>query len=382
MRSKESVAEALILDALREEAARRPLANVLLIGLQAAETVSAANQLAGSERVELLHLDRATGAVACGLGNREIFLGDEGLGDEGGSGGRPDGLGSFSVVAVNVEAAKSYRLLREVVRQTARQVDADGVVLVAGPKKGGAEVAARALGEVFESVVLATYRKGQRVYRAAGPRPLGEEAGDDAAAEPGPDTVGGTASEPTPEVETVLLRGREIQLIRDDRIFARGRLDLATRMLAGTFEVRPGAAVLDLGAGNGVLGILAALLEPSSRAWLVDSDPLAIQVSRRNATLNGVTNVSAHLSDVLRDLPGQTFDLVLMNPPFHRGRVHDASIAERFIAESSRALRAGGAIYLVCTRFLRYEPILERLFGPVREVAGDRRFKVLMARRS
>ena len=160
------------------------------------------------------------------------------------------------------------------------------------------------------------------------------------------------------EVESVELRGRAVRLVVDDRIFARGRLDPATRMLAEAFEIPPEAAVLDLGCGSGVLGILAALLEPSSHATLVDSDPLAVEASRRNAALNGASAVSVYLSDVLHELPGQTFDVVLMNPPFHRGRVRDTSISERFIAEASRALRPNGAIYLVCNRFLRYEPIL------------------------
>jgi len=376
MSSRDALTESLILDALREEASRRPLSSVLLIGLQSCSTVSAANGIVGSERLVLLHLDRAAGAVACGLGNRELFLGDE----PGSGNGSP-----YSLVAVNVEAAKSYRLLREVVGQTARDLDPDGVVLVAGPRKGGAEVAARALGEAFESVALLSYRKGYRIYRAVGPHQAehraGEAPADEARSDADPTTGGPTGKAEV--VETVVLRGRDLQLLVDDWIFARGRLDPATKMLAETFEtVPPGGAVLDLGAGNGVLGILAALLEPSCHAWLVDSDPLAIQASRRNAALNGASNVSVHLSDVLRDLPGQTFDLVLMNPPFHRGRVHDTSIAERFVAEASRALRPGGAVYVVCNRFLRYEPTLERLIGPAREVAGDRQFKVLHARRS
>ena len=388
--------EALLLDALREEAARRPLAAVLLIGIQACSTVSAANQIVGAESVALLHLDRATGAVECGLGNRESFLGDVPLSD------------GLSLVAVNVEAAKSYRLLREILTQTSRVVARDGAVLVAGPRKGGAEVAAHALHDVFESVVLLTYRKGHRIYRATGPRPPEPAADNDSdGAEnasgrayhaPGraendsghADNPIGRSSAATrvtataaarEQIESVTLRGRSLRLLLDDRIFARGRLDPATRMLAEAFEVPPRAAVLDLGAGNGILGILAALLEPTAHAWLVDSDPLAVRVSRENAALNGASNVSVHLSDVLHDLPDQTFDVVLMNPPFHRGRVHDASLAERFIAESSRALRPGGAMYVVCNRFLRYEPILQRLVGPVREVAGDPRFKVLLARR-
>lgn len=196
--------------------------------------------------------------------------------------------------------------------------------------------------------------------------------------------MAGRGGEVTP-IATVLLRGRQLRLLQDDRIFARGRLDPATELLAGVFEIPPGAAVLDLGSGSGVLGILAALLEPSSRVWLVDSDPLAVEVSRRNAALNHAPNVTAHLSDLLADLlaeyPGQTFDVVLMNPPFHQGRRADRSLGERFIRAGGDALRPGGTIYVVCNRFLRYEPTLEQVAGPVRELAGDRRYKVLAARR-
>lgn len=375
MSKKDPLAEVLILDALHEEASRRALSRILLIGMQACATVSAANQLVGSGSLVLLHLDRAAGAAACGFGNREQFLGDEI-----GPAGQREDAALFSVVAVNVEAAKSYRLLRDVVGQTARYVDADGVVLVAGPRKGGAEVAARVLGEAFESVSLVTYRKGQRIYRAVRPRSLDQDDGGVSPGEPATDVGGGIVSGTTQAVMTVELRGRKLRLQLDDRIFARGRLDPATRMLAEVFEVPPNAAVLDLGSGSGLLGILAALLEPSSQVSLVDSDPLAIEVSRQNAALNGVANVGFYLSDVLQGLPDQTFDLVLVNPPFHRGRLHDTSIAERFIREASRALRPGGAVYVVCNRFLRYEPALERLVGPLREIAGDRQFKVLLAR--
>src|SRR4051812_32041606 len=96
--------------------------------MQAAATVTAANGIVGAERVVLLHLDRATGAVALGLGNLERYLGEE-----------LASLGPFAVVGLNVEAAKSYRLLREIVGQAAAYVDEAGTVLVAGPRRGGGE---------------------------------------------------------------------------------------------------------------------------------------------------------------------------------------------------------------------------------------------------
>lgn len=383
MAERDPVAEALLLDALRQQSTpgQEPAcqARALLIGIQAAGTVEAANAILGAEHVVLLHLDRATESVGLRLGNRELLLGDD-----------PGMLGPFGLIAVNVEAAKSYRLLREIVGQTAAQVSADGVVLVAGPKKGGAEVAAKVLREHFETIDLLAYRKGERIYRAARPRAVGD-TGPSSPSGGAPTELGAVpsagASPRIPEApaiepaETIELRGRTLRLYQEERIFARGHLDPATRMLAEAFEIRPGASVLDLGSGSGMLGILAALLEPSSRVVLVDSDPLAIDVSRRNAALNGVTNVTAYLSDVLADLPDQRFDLILMNPPFHRGRAHDAALAERFMIEAAGALLPGGRLYVVCNRFLRYEPTLERLVGPVREVTGDRQFKVLLTAR-
>ena len=354
MAERRPLAEALILDAISVEAGSRALSSVLLIGMQAPGSAAAATALVGPDRLVLLHLDRATGAVGAVAGVREAFVGDD-----------LAPLGPFGLVGLNVEAARSYRLLRDVVEQAATVVAPDGAVLAAGPRRGGAEVAARALRERFESVELVAYRKGERIYRATQPRPSAD-----------------TPSEPQPsDIATVELRGRSVRLAQDERIFAKGRLDPASRMLAEAFEVRPGMAVLDLGAGGGVLGIVAALIEPSSRVALVDSDPLAVEVSRRNAALNGVSNVTAHLSDLLADLPDARFDLILINPPFHRGRTQDLAVGERFVAEASRALRPGGTIYVVCNRFLRYEPTVERLVGAVREVAGDRQYKVLMARR-
>ncbi len=51
--------------------------------------------------------------------------------------------------------------------------------------------------------------------------------------------------------------------------------------------VRPGARILDLGCGSGILAVCAALLG-ASRAEGVDIDPLAVKTARENALLNGV----------------------------------------------------------------------------------------------
>jgi 16S rRNA (guanine1207-N2)-methyltransferase len=383
MTARDSISEHLLLDALTaawrqdehsdlaDTAAAGPA--ILLVGVQRPDTLVAANALAGPARVYLLHLDRATETVGRGYGNTELMLGDD---------TRTASLmpGSFRIVGLNVEAARSYRLLREIVGQAAALVHPDGCLLVAGPRKGGAEVAAVTLRALFEHVELATYRKGHRVYRASRPLAVENIAAVDA----------GTGSAPSPldphepvteQILTVELRGKTLRLVQDARIFARGQMDPASRMLAEVFEAPPGADVLDLGCGGGILGILAALLDPTAHCTLVDADPLAVAAARRGAALSGAEHVSVHLSDVLADLPGKTYDVVLMNPPFHRGRVQDRTLAERFLTQSSAALRPGGQLWVVCNRFLPYERTLSQVLGVPREVAGDRSYKVLMAER-
>lgn len=373
MNRREDTTESLLREALAAEARAAGSVGpapgpVLLIGVQAVATVELANRLFGAERVELLHLDRGSGSAARGLGNVERYVGggDENVG----------GDGRFGVVCLNVEAVRNYRLLRDLVALLPAWLDPGGTVLLAGPRKGGAETAATALRERFGTVSLETYRKGHRLFRAGDPSGQGSitaAAGDAAPVDrPG-----------DPDLLRLPIRGRTVLLERDERLFARGGLDPATALLAELFEIPAGAAVLDLGCGSGVLGIVAALIEPSCRVTMVDADPLAVAAARRNAALNGVGgSVAVHLSDVLGDLPGATFDVIVMNPPFHRGRTQRLDLAHRFIAEAGAALRPDGTLWLVCNRFLRYEPVVAAQIAQPREVGGDRRYKVLAARRT
>ena len=96
-----------------------------------------------------------------------------------------------------------------------------------------------------------------------------------------------------------------------------------------------GRSVVDLGCGNGVLAIAAKLLGAGPVAG-VDADPLAIDVARRNAERAKV-DVRWRLADV--QAIHETFDTVLMNPPFGSQRRH----ADRpFLAA---ALASGRVVY-------------------------------------
>jgi ribosomal protein L11 methyltransferase len=54
--------------------------------------------------------------------------------------------------------------------------------------------------------------------------------------------------------------------------------------------LQPGATVLDLGCGSGILGIAAARLG-AARVVALDTDPVAVEATRQNAARNGVSEV-------------------------------------------------------------------------------------------
>jgi ribosomal protein L11 methyltransferase len=86
-----------------------------------------------------------------------------------------------------------------------------------------------------------------------------------------------------------------------------------TRMCLQALEehLKPGAKVLDLGTGSGILAIAAAKLGAGS-VLALDSDPLAVKAARANVWANGVQNLVAVEHGSL-DKATEKFELVLVN---------------------------------------------------------------------
>lgn len=86
-------------------------------------------------------------------------------------------------------------------------------------------------------------------------------------------------------------------------------------------DVVAGAAVLDLYAGSGALGLEAASRGAAS-VLLVESDRGAAAVARRNAALTGIPGITVRAATVERTLavpPPVPSDLVFIDPPYDIG---------------------------------------------------------------
>jgi release factor glutamine methyltransferase len=133
-------------------------------------------------------------------------------------------------------------------------------------------------------------------------------------------------------------------------------------LFAENFQVEAGAAVLDLGTGCGILGILVA--EKARAVVAVDVNPYAVRCAKENAAFN---NVRGKMAFVQGDLftwlsPKTKFDAILFNAPYlpvdkseadswieraWAGGVSGRQVIDRFISEVPRHLKLTGHVFLM-----------------------------------
>ena len=161
-------------------------------------------------------------------------------------------------------------------------------------------------------------------------------------------------------------------------VFSWDRIDPGSALLASRLPKLSGKGA-DLGCGVGFLA-LAALKTPAvGRLDLVDIDRRAVEAARRNIT---DPRAQFHWTDAADgDPPLDGLDFIVMNPPFHDAGQEDRGLGQAFIRRAARALRTGGACWLVANRHLPYETVLSSVFKSVRldhEAGG---YKVYEARK-
>ena len=164
-------------------------------------------------------------------------------------------------------------------------------------------------------------------------------------------------------------------------VFSRESLDIGARLLLQHLPSTTGETdIIDLGCGNGVLGLVAANLNPEARLTLVDESWMAIASARENLAQVPAVSATFHVGDGLMGIPSRSADLILCNPPFHQQHATTGNIAIAMFQEAARALRPDGELRIVGNRHLGYHRVLPRWFGQVEVVASDRKFVVLSAR--
>lgn len=180
-----------------------------------------------------------------------------------------------------------------------------------------------------------------------------------------------------PRESTVEVPGGPLRLRSHGAAFAAGRLDDGTKLLLEALSRADGGwrdrEALDLGCGTGILA--GWLAREGAAVSAVDSSAAAVRSTIATAAANGLP-VTVHRATDLSFLADASLDVVVCNPPFHKGAAKDSTPAFQMIAGAARVLRPGGELWLVYNSHLPYLRALRRQLGETAIVRRNRHYTV------
>ena len=174
-----------------------------------------------------------------------------------------------------------------------------------------------------------------------------------------------------------------ITLVNHANVFSQTKLDIGSRFFLEHLPFTQGEVdIVDLGCGNGVLGVLAAIHNPNAKLAFVDESFMAVESAKINFHTTCPGREARFLvMDCLGDIKTNSVDFILNNPPFHQQHTVGDHIAWQMFSESRRCLRSGGRLYVIGNRHLGYHAKLKRLFGNCSQIASSKKFVIVEAQK-
>lgn len=165
-------------------------------------------------------------------------------------------------------------------------------------------------------------------------------------------------------------------------VFSRESLDIGTRLLLQHLPVNPAQRdIIDLGCGNGIVGLMIAEKLADARLQFVDESFMAVASAKDNfmRAFAGQRQADFIVGDCLSGFPENSADCIVCNPPFHQQHVIGDHIAWQMFQQAQRVLRKGGELRVIGNRHLNYHLHLKKLFGNWHPVAGNAKFAIIKA---
>jgi 16S rRNA G1207 methylase RsmC len=196
-----------------------------------------------------------------------------------------------------------------------------------------------------------------------------------------------------------------VSLSNHANVFAKDKLDIGTRFLIEQLKRCPSSKhIVDLGCGNGALGIMAQRVQPQAHISFIDESYGAVKSAQESYKLeservsddinnesdsdseNKNLTSSFYHSDCFKQFDAteaeSKVDLILCNPPFHQNHSIGDHIAWEMFKQSHEQLESEGEIWVVGNRHLGYHVKLAKLFGNCETVASNKKFVILVSKKS
>jgi len=180
------------------------------------------------------------------------------------------------------------------------------------------------------------------------------------------------------------LENTDFWIVNHANVFSRDSLDIGTRFFLEYLPSGLGQCeIVDLGCGNGVVGLIAAQKNPEATLHFVDESYMAVASAKENfeAAYGTERKATFQVGDGLKAFEAESADLILCNPPFHQQYLQGDQIALSLFKDAWRVLRRNGELWVIGNRHLHYHVPLERLFGGCTVVAANPKFVIHKTRK-
>lgn len=172
------------------------------------------------------------------------------------------------------------------------------------------------------------------------------------------------------------LRGINMRFITDNGVFSKRTVDYGSRVLINVInnEMFPAGPLLDMGCGYGPIGLSLAATT-NRQVTMVDVNERALNLAKRNAKLNHISNVSIFASDVYSNINSK-FAGIITNPPIRAGK----KVVDQILTQAKDYLLPGGKILAVIQKKQgapSAKKLLATTFGNVEIIKRDKGYYVL-----
>ncbi len=182
----------------------------------------------------------------------------------------------------------------------------------------------------------------------------------------------------SPEKIKIVARGVDVDIWSGSGVFSRSELDKGTQLLLDTCVVEEGWLVHDLGCGNGVVSVVIGTVFPTVKIIASDVSKRACKLTRMNSKEHGL-DLDVRNSDGYEKID-ETFDTVLLNPPYVAGR----KVVFGLIEDASNHLKKGGLLQVVARHNKGGGMIMkkmEELFGNCDDSRKQSGFRVYLSKK-
>jgi 16S rRNA (guanine1207-N2)-methyltransferase len=169
--------------------------------------------------------------------------------------------------------------------------------------------------------------------------------------------------------------GQDIVIKGASGLFSAKETDKGTLLLIRKAQVNKGSRVLDLGCGNGIVGLMMAKAYAAD-VVMSDINERAVFIAKMNVRALDL-DIPVKRSDGFANVEG-AFDVILLNPPQTAGR----AVCERLIEESKEHLVHGGSLQIVARHNKGGEQLslfMEKVFGNVKDIGKKGGFRVYLS---